>query len=56
MAMSDRVLPRAHNPERATSETIPTRIILIGIAVLFLAAILFLPLIARARPRADDRP
>lgn len=45
MAMSDRVLPLAHNPERATGETVPTRIVLIGIAVLFLVGILFLPLV-----------
>mgnify|MGYP001806322597 CR=1 FL=1 len=45
MAMSDRLLPLAHTPERATTETAPTRAILIGIAVLFLAAILFLPLV-----------
>ncbi|WP_374330733.1 sulfate ABC transporter permease subunit CysW [Aestuariivirga sp.] len=45
MAMSDRLLPLAHTPERATSETAVTKVILIGIAVLFLAAILFLPLV-----------
>ncbi len=45
MAMSDRVLPLAHTPERATRETLTTRLVLIGIAVLFLAAILFLPLV-----------
>ena len=45
MAMSDRFLPLAHTPERATTETATTRAVLIGIAVLFLAAILFLPLV-----------
>ncbi|WP_290544080.1 sulfate ABC transporter permease subunit CysW [Aestuariivirga sp.] len=45
MAMSDRVLPLAHTPERATTETAATKAVLIGIAVLFLAAILFLPLV-----------
>jgi len=45
MAMSDRFLPLAHTPERATTETAATRVLLIGIAVLFLAAILFLPLV-----------
>jgi sulfate transport system permease protein len=45
MAMSDRVLPLAHTPERATSETVFTKTVLIAIAVLFLAAILFLPLV-----------
>ena len=45
MAMSDRFLPLAHTPERATSETALTKGLLIGIAVLFLAAILFLPLV-----------
>ena len=45
MAMSDRFLPLAHTPERATSETALTKVVLIGIAVLFLAAILFFPLI-----------
>ena len=45
MAMSDRVLPLAHTPERATTETATTKVILIAIAVLFLAAILFLPLV-----------
>jgi len=45
MAMSDRLLPLAHTPERATSETALTRAVLIAIAVLFLAAILFFPLI-----------
>ncbi|MCA3556580.1 MAG: sulfate ABC transporter permease subunit CysW [Aestuariivirga sp.] len=43
--MSDRVLPLAHTPERATTETAATKAVLIGIAVLFLAAILFLPLV-----------
>ena len=42
MAMSDRFLPLAHTPERATSETALTRAVLIAIALLFLAAILFL--------------
>ena len=45
MAMSDRVLPLAHHPERATTETATAKVILIAIAVLFLAAILFLPLV-----------
>ena len=45
MAMSDRLLPLAHTPERATSETAFTRAFLIGLAALFLAAILFLPLV-----------
>lgn len=45
MAMSDRLLPLAHTPERATSETALTRAVLIGVAALFLAAILFLPLV-----------
>lgn len=45
MAMSDRVLPLAHNPERATSETGLTRAVLIAVAALFLTAILFLPLV-----------
>lgn len=45
MAMSDRVLPRAHQPERATTETATTKLILIGVAVLFLGPILFLPLV-----------
>jgi len=45
MAMSDRFLPLAHTPERATSETALTKIVLIGIAALFLLAILFFPLV-----------
>ncbi|MFM8746227.1 MAG: sulfate ABC transporter permease subunit CysW [Aestuariivirga sp.] len=45
MAMSDRLLPLAHTPARATSETPLTRLLLIGTAILFLVAILFLPLI-----------
>ena len=45
MAMSDRLLPLAHTPERATSETALTRAVLIGVAALSLAAILFLPLV-----------
>ena len=45
MAMSDRFLPLAHTPERATSETALTRAMLIGIAGLFLLAILFFPLV-----------
>src|SRR5574343_536990 len=45
MAMSDRFLPLAHHPERATTETATTKVVLIGVAVLFLAAILFLPLV-----------
>lgn len=45
MAMSDRFLPLAHTPPRATGETAPTRLLLIGLAILFLAAILFLPLL-----------
>ena len=45
MAMSERLLPLAHTPERATTETEPTKWLLIGIAGLFLAAILFLPLV-----------
>ena len=44
MAMSDRFLPLAHAPERATSETALTRAVLIAIAALFLATVLFLPL------------
>jgi sulfate transport system permease protein len=43
--MSDRFLPLAHTPERATSETALTRAVLIAIALLFLAAVLFLPLV-----------
>jgi sulfate transport system permease protein len=43
--MSDRLLPLSHAPERATSETLLTRILLIGIAGLFLGTILFLPLL-----------
>ncbi|WP_373504413.1 sulfate ABC transporter permease subunit CysW [Aestuariivirga sp.] len=43
--MSDRVLPLAHMPERATSETSAVQVILIGIGALFLTAVLFLPLI-----------
>jgi sulfate transport system permease protein len=45
MAMSDRLLPLAHAPGRATGETAFTRLLLIGIAILFLVAVLFLPLI-----------
>ena len=45
MAMSDLTLPRAHTPERATSESLLARIVLIGTAGCFLAAVLFLPLI-----------
>ncbi len=45
MAMSDRLLPLSHAPKRATSETLLTRILLIGIAGLFLGTILFLPLL-----------
>ncbi|MEI7601482.1 MAG: sulfate ABC transporter permease subunit CysW [Aestuariivirga sp.] len=45
MAMSDRFLPLAHTPERATSETALTKAVLIGIAGLFLVAILFFPLV-----------
>ena len=45
MAMSDRFLPLAHAPERATGETAFTRLLLISLAALFLVAILFLPLI-----------
>jgi sulfate transport system permease protein len=45
MAMSDRYLPLAHAPERATGETALTKAVLIAIAALFLVAILFLPLI-----------
>jgi sulfate/thiosulfate transport system permease protein len=45
MAMSDRLLPLAHTPERATTETALTKSVLIAIAGLFLAAILFLPLV-----------
>lgn len=44
MAMPDRFLPLAHTPERATSETTATKAVLITIAALFLAAVLFLPL------------
>ncbi len=44
MAMSDRFLPLAHAPERAASETALTRAVLIAIAALFLATVLFLPL------------
>jgi len=43
--MSDRFLPLAHTPERATSETALTKAVLIGIAGLFLVAILFFPLV-----------
>jgi sulfate transport system permease protein len=45
MAMSERYLPLAHTPERATGETALTKAVLIAIAALFLVAILFLPLI-----------
>ena len=45
MAMSDRVLPLAHHPERATSETTTTQVILIAVGAVFLACVLFLPLI-----------
>ena len=45
MAMSDRVLPFAHHPERATSETTTTQVILIAVGAVFLACVLFLPLI-----------
>lgn len=45
MAMSERLLPRAHTPERATTETGLTKAVLIAIAFAFLAAVLFLPLI-----------
>ena len=45
MAMSDRFLPLAHTPERATGETALTKAVLIAIAGLFLAAILFFPLV-----------
>ena len=45
MAISDRFLPLAHTPERATSETVVTKAVLIAIAALFLAAVLFLPLV-----------
>jgi len=44
MAMSDRFLPLAHTPERATSETFFTRFVLIAAAALFLVAVLFMPL------------
>ena len=43
--MSDRTLPLAHTPERATSEGLITRILLIGIAGMFLVLVLFLPLV-----------
>jgi hypothetical protein len=36
MAMSDRFLPLAHAPERATGETAFTRLLLISLAALFL--------------------
>jgi sulfate transport system permease protein len=45
MAMSDRFLPLAHTPERTTSEKPLAKALLIAIAVLFLGAVLFLPLI-----------
>lgn len=45
MAMSERFLPLAHKPARPTSEALPARLMLIGIAAIFLAAILFLPLV-----------
>lgn len=45
MAMTDRVLPLAHTPQRATSETPLARAALIGLAALFLCLILFLPLV-----------
>jgi sulfate transport system permease protein len=45
MAMSDRFLPLAHTPERATSETAATKWVLIVLAALFLTAVLFLPLV-----------
>jgi sulfate transport system permease protein len=45
MAMSERLLPLAHTPERATSETPLTKALLIAFAALFLGAILFLPLL-----------
>src|SRR5215210_7971602 len=44
MAMSERYLPSSYAPERATSETTLTKLLLIALAVGFLAAILFLPL------------
>jgi len=43
--MSERLLPLAHAPERATSETALTKAVLIAIAALFLTAVLFLPLV-----------
>ena len=45
MAMSERFLPLAHTPERATTETGLTKAVLIAIAILFLGAVLFLPLV-----------
>lgn len=45
MAMSERLLPRAHTPERATTEAGLTKAVLIAIAILFLGAVLFLPLV-----------
>ena len=45
MAMSDRFLPLAHTPPRATSETPLVRGVLIGLAALFLILVLFLPLV-----------
>ncbi len=45
MAMSERLLPRAHTPERATTETGLTKAVLIAIAFLFLGAVLLLPLV-----------
>jgi sulfate transport system permease protein len=43
--MSDRFLPLSYAPQRATSESALVKAVLIGIAGLFLAAILFLPLV-----------
>ncbi len=45
MAMSDRTLPLAHTPERATSEGLITRVVLTSIAGVFLVLVLFLPLV-----------
>jgi sulfate/thiosulfate transport system permease protein len=45
MAMSERFLPLAHVPERATGESLPVRVLLIGLAALFLVCVLFLPLL-----------
>ncbi len=44
MAMSDRMLPRAIPPARVAGESTVVQATLVGIAALFLLAVLFLPL------------